>query len=61
MKKGGEHPVEYENTEASFTAFKDLWNRKYGGFPNLAKARKYNNPTGGCHWLQKVASIYNRL
>lgn len=61
MKRGGENPVIYENTAASHTAFKDLWTRVYGGYPDIKKAQKYNNRAGGCHWLQSVAKIYNSL
>lgn len=57
-----EHKViEYETTAASHEAFKSLWERAYGGFPDMKKARKYVGwDVGACNWIKNVSKAYNR-
>lgn len=48
----------FSSQAASFVAFKDLWARKYGGFPTLEQAALYTGSHNAKRWLENVTKIY---
>jgi hypothetical protein len=57
-KKTG-RPRDFESQEAAYAEFKALWERAYGGWPDLKKASKYVGHDG-CGWITGVSKNYNR-
>lgn len=57
--KGKRHFKAYPTKEASYEDFKRLWAKSYGGFPTLAKAKKYSGNDRAHIWLKNVTKFYN--
>lgn len=60
MKKenGVRSPIVFPSISASYEAFKDLWTRKYGGFPTLDQASMYTGKDNAQTWLSNVNYYY---
>lgn len=56
--KGKRHFKLYPTKEASYEDFKRLWAKSYGGFPTLAKAKKYSGNDRAHIWLRNVTKFY---
>lgn len=48
----------YETPEDSYEAFKIIWSKVYGGFPDVAKTNKWTK-TQQTEWLNNVTYLYN--
>ena len=50
----------YSTQQDSFNDFKDIWQRLYGGFPNLKMAKRYSGNDRAKIWLKNVTYFYNK-
>lgn len=51
----------YEKPEDSYKAFKIIWNKWYGGKPNLKMAQRWTGHDNAVRWLSHVNSHYDKL
>lgn len=58
-KKGNRSFRRYKTKEDSYEHFKAIWQKSYGGLPNLAKAKKYSGNDRANIWLANVNKCYS--
>jgi hypothetical protein len=59
-ENGYREPRIFNSKQESYAAFKDLWQRKYGGFPTIEQAIKYTGNDHAETWLRIVNEHYQR-
>jgi hypothetical protein len=69
IKKGNTYPCKtkgrskmcnFATKEESFTAFKVIWKKWYGGMPTLHTAGHWTGNDNAVTWMSNVKSAYNK-